>query len=159
MSGPTVTDDCPVCGGPVERPSDILAALAAGPDLVSRALYDTPKGGPGWTPHFVAVHLADLEISRGWRFRQILAEDNPEIGVIDQEGYAEVLRYNDRDLALALETFAINRRSNVELLRIAGEAARKRTYNHVAFGTMTLGQLINHTAHHDAAHLRQIKGG
>jgi hypothetical protein len=153
-----VTDDCPVCRGPAERPADVLAALSAMPEMLARAIEDASGRGDGWDARFVAVHLADLEVSRGWRFRQILAEDDPEIGVLDQDAYAERLQYSERSLELALETFASNRRANVELLRLAGDEARSRTYRHAVFGKMTLGQLINHTAHHDRAHLRQIRG-
>jgi hypothetical protein len=59
----------------------------------------------------------------------------------------------------ALELFAANRASNVELLRLAGGEARSRPYLHAQFGEMTLGNLIDHTAHHDMAHMNQITRG
>jgi hypothetical protein len=151
------THDCPVCRETMPLPEDVIAALAETPGRLAEALRAAGAREPeGWSPQFVAVHLADLEVSRGWRFRQILSEDNPLIGTLDQDSMSENLRYDERDLELALETFSANRAANLELLRIPGEAGLARPYSHAVFGPMTLGMLVNHTYDHDQAHLRQI---
>lgn len=158
MTDMTGTHDCPVCGETMPLPDDVIAALAETPERLAQALREAGGRGQGWSPEFVAVHLADLEVSRGWRFRQILSEDDPLIDALDQDALAQNLRYDKRGLELALQTFAANRAANVELLRIAGEDALERPYRHAIFGAMTLGMLVNHTYDHDSAHLRQVVG-
>jgi hypothetical protein len=150
---------CPICAETVEVPTNILAALAEMPRRLREALRTAPdRSCEGWSPGFIAVHLADLEVLRGWRIRRVLTEDNPQIEPPDQNALAERLRYDERDVALALETFAANRAANLELLRLAGDAGLARTYKHPDFGQLTLSILMNHTADHDLAHLRQIAG-
>jgi DinB superfamily len=150
---------CPICSETVDVPTDVFAALAEMPQRLREALRTAPdRSSDGWSPGFIAVHLADLEVSRGWRTRRVLTEDNPHIEPLDQNALAERLRYDERDIDLALETFAANRAANLELLRLAGDAGLARTYKHPDFGQLTLGILMNHTADHDVAHLRQIAG-
>lgn len=151
--------NCIVCRGEVDQPVRLFEALAAGPDLIATAL-ETSRGGAsaGWSPQEVAAHLADLEVHRGMRIRRIIVEDNPEIGSIDQDAWAAALHYGQRDTAQALDTFASNRRTNLEIIRLCGEAALARPYQSFA-GPMTLLSLMEHTSHHDMAHLHQILGG
>jgi hypothetical protein len=150
--------DCPICRDPVDVPVDAMAALAEIPRRLREALRTAPdRECDGWSSGFIAAHLADLEVSRGWRIRRVLTEDNPQLEPLDQNALAERLRYGDRDIGLALETFAANRAANLELVRMAGEAALARSYHHPELGARTLGILIDHTADHDLAHLRQIR--
>lgn len=150
---------CLVDGGEVDEPVELMAALAAGPDLVAQALREAGVAGrEGWSPVFVAAHLADLEVYRGMRIRRILAEDDPLIETIDQDLWAASLFYDRRSVATSLETFVTNRRANLELVRLGGEAALARPYRAGAIGRTTLGGLVAHTSHHDIGHLRQILG-
>jgi hypothetical protein len=150
---------CVVCGGEVDEPVDLLGALEAGPELIAAALrVSAGAKREGWSPEFVAAHLADLEVYRGMRIRRTIAEDEPRITGIDQELWAEKLGYGRRDLDAAMASFAANRRENVALLRMAGEAAMERGYNHNDLGRVTLRGLVKHTTHHDRGHLRQILG-
>jgi len=150
---------CVVCRADVDQPLDVFAALAAGPDMIAAALADvSPAARDGWTPREVAAHLADLEVHRGVRVRRILAEDRPNIEPLDQDAWANALHTTERDVTYSLETYTTNRHSILEILRLASEAALSRTYQHNVFGRMTLGALMDHTTHHDLAHLRQILG-
>ena len=159
MDFETTTTHCPVCRGDVERSADVIAGLAAVPKRVAAALDAAPaRKGDGWSPPEVVAHLADTEVFRGWRIRRIISEDAPVIESFDEEAWARAFRYEERDLPTSLATFEINRRSNLELLRVAGEGALTRTWQHPGKGTLTLGDLVNHTSDHDLAHLRQIMG-
>jgi hypothetical protein len=149
---------CVVCRGEVEQPVDVMGALAAAPEAIAAAVRArATAGAEGWSPVEVAAHLADLEVLRGYRFRQILSEENPLVEPVEQEALAAALNAAERDVDLLLETFAVNRRANLEVLKIAGDGALSRPYRHTLFGTMTLGQLVDHTSHHDRAHLHQIE--
>jgi DinB superfamily len=148
---------CPICRETVDVPTDLLAALAEMPQRLREALRTLPdREYDGWPPRFIAVHLADLEVSRGLRLRRVLTEDNPQLQPLDQNVLAERLRYDERDIDVALETFAANRAANLELIRLTGEAGLSRTYRHPEFGKLSLSVLVRHTADHDLAHLRQV---
>ena len=159
MDFETMIAFCKICRADVERSANVTTALAAMPDRVIAALDAAPAGdGDGWSPPEVVAHLADTEIFRGWRIRRIIGEDAPVIENIDEEALARACRYEERDLPTSLATLKINRRSNLELLRLAGESALDRTWRHPDRGPLTLGDLVNHTSDHDLAHLRQIMG-
>jgi len=150
---------CPICGETVDVPTDVLAALTEMPQRLRETLRTAPdRSYHGWSPGFIAIHLADLEVSRGLRFRRVLIEDNPQLEPLDQNALAARLRYDERDIDVALETFAANRAANLELIRLTGEAGLSRTYHHPEFGKLSLSVLVRHTADHDLTHLRQIVG-
>ena len=80
---------CPICGTEAEMPVDTLTALASAPELIAEAMREVhPAEREGWSPAEVATHLADTEVVTGWRIRQILAVDEPQIQPYDQEAWA-----------------------------------------------------------------------
>jgi len=140
-------------------PLDTLTALAAAPELIAGAVRGVQAAKrEGWSPAEVATHLADTEVVTGWRIRQILALDEPQIQPYDQEKWAAALRYGERDLDLSLEAFASARRTNLEILQLLPEADWDRGYLQPEYGRQTLRTLIRHKSDHDLAHLRQIRG-
>jgi hypothetical protein len=150
---------CPVDRCEVDQPIELMEAIEAGPELIAQALHEAAgQTRDGWSPEAVAAHLADLELYRGMRIRRALAEDEPRISGVDQELWASRLWYGKRDAEAAMASFAANRRENVMLLRMAGDAAMERGYNHADMGRITLRGLVEHTSHHDLGHLRQIRG-
>jgi hypothetical protein len=128
------------------------------PRLLEEALASARLPTEGWGPREIAAHLADTELFRGWRIRRILAEETPLIERFNEEAWAAALSYSERDIPTSLATFGANRRANLELLTLAGEAALARTYRHAELGRLTLRDLIWHTSDHDLAHLRQLRG-
>ena len=148
---------CPICGGDVEAPADLLAGLAAAPMAIAEAVRSAPGGGEGWSPGEVAAHLADSEVAFAWRLRQVLAQDEPQLQPFDQDDWARALRYGERDTGASLACFAALRAVNVEILRRLSEAEWERRFRHPEFGHQTLRTLMRHEADHDLAHLRQIK--
>jgi hypothetical protein len=159
MTSETERVYCPICGSEVEMPVDTLAGLAAAPDLIAEAMHGVqPDEREGWSPAEVATHLADTEVVTGWRMRQILAVDEPEIQPYDQEAWVSALHYDKRDITVALESFAAARRANLEILRLLSEDDWERAYHHKEYGRLTLRQKIHHISDHDLAHLRQIRG-
>jgi hypothetical protein len=161
MDFPTKTKNCPICGADVEIPADLFAGMAQMPKIIARAFKEPHAmgGGPGWTPPEVVAHMADIEIGLGWRIRQVLAEDKPMLQQFNQDRWAQVLQYNERDLATSLAAYGANRQLNLEVLRRAGDAGMERFYRHPEFGERPLRILVEHIADHDLLHLRQIRGG
>ena len=155
----TRKNNCPLCGETVDMPVDMFGVMAEMPKLVSRSFRE-PRAlsGAGWTPHEVASHLADAEVVLGWRIRQVLSEDEPMLTPFDQDVWAARLFYGERELATSLATYAANRQSNLELLRMAGDTGLDRGYRHPQFGERPLRALIEHISDHDILHLRQVRG-
>ncbi|HEX9641593.1 MAG TPA: DinB family protein [Candidatus Krumholzibacteria bacterium] len=160
MTSETELVHCPICGGEAEMPVDTLTALAAAPEAIANAMRDAPAGArDGWSPGEVVTHLADTEVVTGWRIRQVLAIDEPEIQPYDQDKWAAALRYDERDANLSLEAFAAARRANLEILRLLSDEDWERVYVQPEYGRQTLRAKIRHISDHDLAHLRQIQGG
>jgi hypothetical protein len=158
MEFPTMARQCEICAAEVEMPVDLFGTMAQMPRLVSRTFREPrTHRGVGWTPHEVAAHLADIEVTLGWRIRQVLAEDEPMLQPFDQDLWATSLEYGRRELATSLATYAANRQANLELMRRAGDAGMNRPFRHPEFGNRPLTQLIEHISHHDIDHLRQIQ--
>lgn len=159
MEFPTVVKLCEICDTEVEMPTDMFDTMASMPRLVSRTFRE-PRATreAGWTPHEVAAHLADIEVTLGWRIRQVLSEDEPELAPMDQDLWADALAYGQRELATSLASYAANRQANLELLRRAGDAGLARRYRHPEFGNRELRTLIEHISDHDIMHLKQIRG-
>ena len=159
MDFETTTTNCPICDADVEVPADLFAGMAQMPKVIARAFKEPhAMRGEGWSPSQIVAHLADVEVAEGWRIRQTLSEDRPELQAFDQNAWAEALDYKARDLATSLAAYGANRQLNLELLRRAGDAGMARIFRHPEFGEQPLGVLVTHIADHDLAHLRQIRG-
>ncbi|HUF53580.1 MAG TPA: DinB family protein [Dehalococcoidia bacterium] len=160
MDFPTKPNHCLICDAEVEIPADLFAGMSEMPKIIARAFKEPHAMGSGaeWSPPEVVAHLADIEVSLGWRIRQVLAEDAPMLQAFDQDAWADVMRYNERELAVSLAAYGANRQLNLEILRRAGEPGIQRIYRHPEFGERPLRILVEHIADHDLAHLRQIRG-
>jgi hypothetical protein len=155
----TITTHCPVCGTEVERPLDTVSGMAAAPQAIADAVRAAGSTPQGWSAAEIAAHLADVEIGLGWRLRQTLAEDEPEIQPFDQDAWATATHYPERDADASLRAFAAVRAVNVEIMRRMSEAEWERKFRHREFGHLPIRTLIEHIADHDLAHIRQIRGG
>ena len=150
---------CEICGVEAQMPVDTVAGLATAPQMIADAIRSSrPKGGEGWSPAEIAAHLADIEVALGWRLRQMMAEDEPELQPFDQDRWAAAMRYEKVDPDVSLRAYAATRAANVELLRMLDEAGWDRGFRHPEFGRKTLRALVEHISDHDLAHLRQIRG-
>lgn len=135
-----------------ETPSAIRT-LTAG---VSREKLTTPEGPGKWSVTHVIMHLADSEIVGAFRFRMVLAHEQPPIPGYDQDLWADRLKYSEADTAAALEQFSGLRSANLRLLQATTPAERERFGIHVERGEESIGKMIRMYAGHDLVHLRQI---
>ncbi len=142
---------------------DPLEVLAGTPEALREAVAGltpeqdaTPELPGKWSVRQVVQHLADSELVGGFRFRMVLAHDAPALPGYDQDLWAERLRYQDSDLATALEEFAMLRRANLRLLRRATAEDMGRVMRHSERGDEPLAHMIKLYAGHDLLHLRQI---
>src|SRR5215470_1040316 len=107
---------------PEER-NHLIATYAAGYDEVMNALDGFPADSLGarpipgkWSAREIVHHLGDSETTSAGRVRTLLVTDNPVIYGYDQDQYATRLRYNERDMAPALEAFRSARSTTMQLL-------------------------------------------
>jgi hypothetical protein len=147
----------------VER-KELIAKYAAGYDEVAGALEGFPKDKltanliPGkWSAAEIVQHLADSEMTSAIRMRRLLVEDNPVIQGYDQDLFATRLRYNDRDIAPALEAFRAARATTAQLLERMTEEDWGREGTHTDSGRYTAEDWLKIYAAHAHGHADQIR--
>ncbi len=110
---------------------------------------------PGkWTAGQIFCHLADCELTFGYRWRQIVAEPHHLIQPFDQEIWAA--NYPSLDAARALDSFCATRRWSVAWLKTLGEDVFSKPVTHPERGELTLYKFLQITAGHDLNHLAQL---
>ena len=147
----------------VER-EKLIAKYAAGYDEVVSALEGFPKDKltanliPGkWSAAEIVQHLADSEMTSAIRLRRLLVEDNPVIQGYDQDLFATRLRYNDRDIAPALEAFRASRTTTSQLFERMSEEDWLREGSHTESGRYTTEDWLESYAAHAHGHADQIR--
>jgi uncharacterized damage-inducible protein DinB len=114
------------------------------------------RPAPGkWCLRDVMAHLADCEIAWGWRLRQVLSEDGPELQPFDQDGWAKA--YAAYSLEQAKATYFALRAWNVALIGALSEADKARTYTHPERGVERLWTVVEIMAGHDLHHLKMLE--
>lgn len=142
---------------------DFLAVLAETPAALGRAVGGlsreqdgTPERPGKWSVRQVVQHLADAETVGAFRYRMILAHDEPAIPGYDQDAWARHLRYEEAELASALADFRTLRAANLRLLRRSTPQELQRVGLHSERGRESVEKTARMFAGHDLLHLRQI---
>ncbi|HEV7859373.1 MAG TPA: DinB family protein [Pyrinomonadaceae bacterium] len=151
---------------PEER-KQLIEQYAAGYDEVSASLKDFPAPAltahplqGKWSAAEIVHHLADSESTSALRLRRLLTEDNPVIEGYDQDQYAVRLKYNEREMAPALDAFRAARATTSQLLNLMSEADWSRQGTHTESGrytTETWLQIYAAHAHNHAAQICRLK--
>lgn len=148
---------------PEER-NDLIAQYAAGYDEVMNALNGFPAESLGahpiqgkWSAREIVHHLGDSESTSAWRLRKLLVEDNPLIQGYDQDQFASKLRYNERDMAPALEAFRYARESTMQVIALMTEDDWKRAGTHSESGAYSTEDWLRIYANHARNHAAQIQ--
>lgn len=148
---------------PEER-NDLIAKYAAGYDYVMDALEGFPADSlaahpiPGkWSAREIVHHLGDSETTSAWRLRKLLVEDNPLIQGYDQDEFAKKLRYNERDMAPALDAFRLARETTMQVIGLMSEDDWKRAGTHSESGAYTTEDWLRIYAMHAHNHADQIR--
>jgi hypothetical protein len=148
---------------PEERRA-LIAQYKAGYEEVARSLEGFPEGAlsahpvPGkWSAREIVQHLADSEMNSAIRLRKLLTEENPQIQGYDQEDYAARLRYNERDIAPALDALRGARATTAQLLDAMADADWAREGTHTESGRYTAEDWLSIYAAHAHNHAAQIR--
>lgn len=113
---------------------------------------------PGkWSIMQVIQHLADSELVYGYRLRMVLSHPAPDIQGYDQDLWANELKYNEANLAEALDQLRVLRTANLRLARSLSPAQLERIGNHSERGPESALKMIRMIAGHDILHRNQIK--
>lgn len=111
---------------------------------------------PGkWTARQILCHLADVEITMGYRLRQILSEDDHRIQPIDENAWAS--RYGSLDARTAARSFRALREWNLELANSLRDVDLARPAFHPERGPEPAHELLRMWAGHDRNHLAQLE--
>ena len=110
-----------------------------------------------WSVLEIACHLCDEEREDfGFRVRSTMETPENPWPPLDLKDVAQVRRYNERDLATAVDGFCAQRETNVAWLRSLKSPDWSRAYNHPKVGPVSAGELLTAWSAHDALHLRQL---
>ena len=148
---------------PEER-AELIATYASGYDEVMNALDGFPADSlaahpiPGkWSAREIVHHLGDSESFSAARLRKLLVEDNAVIQGYDQDEYAKKLRYNERDMAPALEAFRLARETTLQLVDLMTDDDWQRAGTHTESGRYTTEDWLKIYAAHAHNHAAQIR--
>ncbi|MBC7930523.1 MAG: DinB family protein [Rubrivivax sp.] len=147
-----------------EERQTLVAQYKAGYDEVANSLEGFPEEHltahslPGkWSAREIVQHLADSEMNSAIRLRKLLTEDNAQIQGYDQEDYAARLRYNERDMAPALDALRGARATTTQLLEAMTEDDWTRAGTHSESGRYTAENWLTIYAAHAHNHAAQIR--
>jgi len=146
------------------RRSGLIDRYAAGYDEVIRALEGFPAGSltvhpiaGKWSAAEIIHHLADSEMTSAIRLRRLLTEENPVIQGYDQDLFATVFKYNEREIAPSLDAFRAARETTVQILRRMTDADWKRKGTHTESGEYSVDDWLEIYANHAHGHADQIR--
>jgi hypothetical protein len=144
--------------------TDLLERFRRAPEVIALMLtgvfgeeIDFEPAPGKWSIRRIARHLADTELVMSFRFRGILAEDNPPLPAFDQGLWASNLDYAVRKPAQSLEHFRRLRADNYELLKDVPAPAFERKGTHAERGELTLRQVVQIATDHAESHARQLQ--
>jgi hypothetical protein len=142
----------------------LIHRYAAGYEAVARELESFPAERLGdhpitgkWSAREIVHHLADSETISAQRLRKLLTEDRALIWGYDQEYFARRLRYNERDMAPALDAFRAARATTLQILEGMSEADWNREGFHTESGRYTPETWLTIYAAHAHDHAAQIR--
>jgi len=146
-----------------ERQS-LIEKYRAGYDEVVRSLEGFPPAAltarlrPGkWTAVEIVHHLSDSENISAQRLRKLIAEEHPLIWSYDEANLAVKLKYNERDMAPALDSFRTARATTAQLLDLMSEEDWTRSGFHTESGPYTAEHWLEIYAAHAHGHAEQIR--
>ena len=114
---------------------------------------DKVSSDGGWTASQCLAHICDAEISLSLRVRMILTSENYQFSNWDEDAFA-ALKVN-RDARTSVETFAVLRRNNLDLLSGLNEAQLQKSGIKANGEPIALIDYVSYMTKHVRAHLEQ----
>src|ERR1700674_4763063 len=110
-----------------------------------------------WSVAEILAHLADSEMVRSWRMRQILGAPGTPIQAFDQNVWAISGHYEKRDPRKSVELFRVLREANLALLKSLTPEQWKHHGMHAERGKETIEHIVRMFAGHDLNHTKQVE--
>jgi hypothetical protein len=143
---------------------DPLIAQAQAPTLLAELIGNTTaerlttRPVPDkWSIAEILAHLAEDEFATAWRYRQMVEHSGLALAGFDQDLWARLGNYADRDPHDSLALFRLLRNANLEFLRALSPEQWNCSGIHAERGPITIRDLAMHMAGHDANHVQQIR--
>src|SRR5215469_18065974 len=111
-----------------------------------------------WSIAEIIAHLADVEIVASWRMRSVIGENGVTIQPFDQDQWASVFKYRNRDAKRSLEVFRVLRENNLVMLKEIAPEIWDNYGMHLERGQESVAHLARMFAGHDTNHVLQIEG-
>lgn len=144
--------------------SDPLAAQAQAPallgDLIAGVGAERLQRRPAedkWSVGEILAHLAEDEIATAWRYRQMVEQSGVALAGFDQDLWATLGRYSERDPQESLALYRLLRGANVQFLRALSREQWECFGIHAERGRISVRDLAMHMAGHDLNHIEQIR--
>ena len=125
--------------------------------LTTKQLKWRPEPGK-WSIAEILAHLVDAEIAGSWRMRLIVGASGTTVHPFDQDVWASVFQYSQRDAARSLEVFHVLRENNLSMLKALPRESWDAFGVHLERGKETITHMTRMFAGHDTNHLRQVEG-
>jgi len=117
------------------------------------------RSEPGkWSISEIIAHLADAEIVASWRMRSVIGENGITIQPFDQDAWASVFQYRDRDAKGSLQVFRTLRENNLAMLKEIPRETWENYGMHLERGKESIAHLTRMFAGHDTNHVLQVEG-
>ena len=110
-----------------------------------------------WSIAEIIAHLADAEIVASWRMRSVVGENGITIQPFDQDAWASVFSYRNRDTKRSLEVFRVLRENNLAMLKEIAPETWDNYGMHLERGQESIAHLARMFAGHDTNHVLQIE--
>ena len=131
----------------------VLRSLAADAGDLLRA----PPAEGEWSVLQLIGHILHAELVSGFRYRAIVAEDEPRLAPYDQDIWIERLPPGDADLVEQLRLFDALRAANLSMWARSTEAERARVGQHEERGPESFELSFRLIAGHDRLHVDQAR--
>jgi uncharacterized damage-inducible protein DinB len=115
------------------------------------------RPAPGkWSIGEILAHLAEAELTGGYRLRLILSANGTVIQAFDQDVWAKNSDYAHQDPRQSLEMFRVLREANLRLLKTIPKRMWLYYGMHQERGKETIDRVARMFAGHDVNHIEQI---
>jgi hypothetical protein len=109
-----------------------------------------------WSASEILAHLADTELTFGFRMRLVLGSNGTRIQAFDQDVWATNFQYERQDPRASFDAYRAGREHNLRLLRLLPPGMWNYYGMHEERGKETISRMTEMMAGHDLNHLRQI---
>jgi uncharacterized damage-inducible protein DinB len=124
--------------------------------LTPKQLKWQPESGK-WSIAEILAHLVDAEIAGSWRMRSSIGASGTAMQPFDQNVWASVFQYRERDAKKSLETFRALRENNLAMLKALPPEKWDHYGMHMERGKETVAHVVRMFAGHDTNHTLQIE--